>query len=113
MVYKIEYSDRNNVISCYLPNGSAPDKNAMAELRQMTALEETLERLEAVPGFFRGDGQRIEKLILTPDFHKGAGIPIGTAITLEDLSHPIKNFTHWIIWNIPVADKIEKGIRAV
>ena len=22
-------------------------------------------------------------------------------ITLEDLNHPIKNFTHWIIWNIP------------
>lgn len=69
MVYKIEYKDRNNVISCYLPDGSAPDKNAMAELHQMTALEETLERMEAVPGFFRGDGQRIEKLILTPDCH--------------------------------------------
>ena len=26
-------------------------------------------------------------------------------ITLEDLSHPIKGFTHWIIWNIPAADK--------
>ena len=22
------------------------------------------------------------------------------AITLEDLSHPIKGFTHWLIWNI-------------
>lgn len=22
-------------------------------------------------------------------------------IILEDLDHPIKNFTHWIIWNIP------------
>ena len=32
------------------------------------------------------------------------------AVTLEDLSHPIKNFTHWIIWNIPAADRIEKGI---
>ncbi len=34
------------------------------------------------------------------------------AVTLEDLTHPIKNFTHWIIWNIPAADKIEKGIPA-
>ena len=31
-------------------------------------------------------------------------------ITLEDLSHPIKEFTHWIIWNIPAADKIMKAI---
>ena len=32
------------------------------------------------------------------------------AITLEDLSHPIKNFTHWIIWNIPEADRIKAEI---
>ncbi len=31
-------------------------------------------------------------------------------ITLEDLSHPIKRFTHWIIWNIPATDKIAKNI---
>lgn len=34
------------------------------------------------------------------------------AVTLEDLSHSIKNFTHWIIWNNPAADRIEKGIVA-
>ena len=34
------------------------------------------------------------------------------AITLEDLTHPIKNFTHWIIWNIPAIDRIKKGIEA-
>lgn len=32
------------------------------------------------------------------------------AIILEDLSHPIKGFTHWIIWDIPAAAKIEKAI---
>lgn len=31
-------------------------------------------------------------------------------ITLEDLSHPVKRFTHWIIWNIPAADRIAKAI---
>ncbi len=31
-------------------------------------------------------------------------------ITLEDLSHPIKNFTHWIIWNIPAENIIPKAI---
>lgn len=34
------------------------------------------------------------------------------AITLEDLSHPIKEFTHWIIWNIPAAKVIGKAIPA-
>lgn len=31
-------------------------------------------------------------------------------ITLEDMSHPIKRFTHWIIWNIPAADIIQKAV---
>lgn len=31
-------------------------------------------------------------------------------ITLEDLSHPIKKFTHWIIWNIPATSKIPQAI---
>lgn len=31
-------------------------------------------------------------------------------ITLEDLSHPIQRFTHWIIWNIPATNKITKAI---
>ena len=34
------------------------------------------------------------------------------AITLEDLSHPIKGFTHWVIWNIPATNIIRKGIPA-
>ena len=31
-------------------------------------------------------------------------------IVLEDLSHPIKNFTHWVIWNIPAMDRIPAEI---
>ncbi|MBE6754194.1 MAG: YbhB/YbcL family Raf kinase inhibitor-like protein [Ruminococcaceae bacterium] len=34
------------------------------------------------------------------------------AITLEDMSHPIKGFTHWVIWNIPALDIIEKAVPA-
>lgn len=33
-------------------------------------------------------------------------------ITLEDLSHPVKRFTHWIVWNIPAAEQIAKAIPA-
>ena len=34
------------------------------------------------------------------------------AVTLEDLSHPIKNFTHWVIWNIPAAERIAPAVPA-
>ncbi len=33
-------------------------------------------------------------------------------ITLEDVSHPIKNFTHWVIWNIPAVDTIPAAIAS-
>ena len=33
-------------------------------------------------------------------------------VVLEDMSHPIKGFTHWIIWNIPAASVIPEGIPA-
>ena len=42
MIHKIKYKDRNDVIFCYLPKSSVPDKNAVTKLHQMTALEETL-----------------------------------------------------------------------
>lgn len=33
------------------------------------------------------------------------------AITLEDITHPLfKNFTHWIIWNIPASKNIVGAI---
>ncbi len=65
-----------------------PDKNAVEELHQMTALEETLDRLSGIPGFFPGGGQEIKKIILTPDYHKGAGIPIGTVMLTKGFAVP-------------------------
>lgn len=33
------------------------------------------------------------------------------AVTLEDIKHPLfKNFTHWLIWNIPAGEKIDGKI---
>lgn len=32
-------------------------------------------------------------------------------ITLEDMFHPIKNFTHWVAWNIPAASTIPKATQ--
>lgn len=88
MLHKIEWKDRTNAISCYLAEDTAPDKNALTELHQMTALEETLERLTETSDFFQGIAPRIEKIILTPDFHKGAGIPIGTVMMTKGFVVP-------------------------
>lgn len=32
------------------------------------------------------------------------------AVTLEDMSHPIKGFTHWVMWNFPARRVIPGGL---
>lgn len=88
MVHHIKYKDRNNVISCYLPEDCAPEKNAVAELHQMTELEETLNKLRETPCYSQSANLQIKKIILTPDFHKGSGIPIGTVMMTKNFVVP-------------------------
>ncbi len=55
-------------------NSSVPvEPAAVDELRSVIATSETLDRL--APGEWS-----IERIAVTPDFHKGAGIPIGTVL---------------------------------
>lgn len=93
-------------------------------------------RLASPPSPFRGD--RMEKNVLDltctgiedggifPAENTGRGSDVSPefiirnlspkaqtiAITLEDLTHPVKNFTHWVIWNIPAAERIDAKIPA-
>ena len=88
MVHNIRFKDRNNIISCYLPEDCLPEKNAVAELYQMTELEETLNKLREIPCYSQSANLQIEKIILAPDFHKGSGIPIGTVMMTKNFVVP-------------------------
>ena len=37
---------------------------------------------------------------------------VSLAVVLEDMSHPLKGFTHWVFWNLPVSERIPEGIPA-
>lgn len=88
MVHNIKFKDRNNIISCYLPEDCSPEKNAVSELHQMTALEKTLSKLREIPCHSQSANLQIKKIILTPDFHKGSGIPIGTVMMTKGFVVP-------------------------
>lgn len=62
-----------------------------------------------IPIEYTGRGQDISPEFVIKNLSSDAKT---LAITLEDISHPIKNFTHWLIWNIPAADKIKGNIPA-
>ena len=75
MVHQIEYKDGSNAVSCYLPEDSGPDKNAAAELRRLTELKETVERLSAAPGFLQAAGSGLSGLSARRIFTRVQGFP--------------------------------------
>jgi len=57
---------------------------------------------QKIPIEYTGRGQDISPEFIIKNLSSEAKT---LAITLEDMSHPVKNFTHWIIWNIPAKNK--------
>lgn len=66
-----------------------------------------LKENEKIPINYTGYGKNISPEFIIENLTPEAKSYI---ITLEDLNHPIKNFTHWIIWNIPATANIPGNI---
>lgn len=62
------------------------DRKSVDEILAFAALDKTLDDLRRI-GFIDADAG-IERIILTPDFHKGAGIPIGTVFRSQGFAIP-------------------------
>lgn len=70
-----------------------------------------LENNGTIPLEYTGRGKNV-----SPEFVLTNLSPLARtiAITLEDTTHPLfKNFTHWVIWNIPATEKIVGAIPHV
>ena len=75
-------------MTIYLPDGVSPEKRALDEVNELMGLEQTVDQLKECGNFFEDKDSRIEKMIFTPDFHKGAGIPIGTVMMTKGFVVP-------------------------
>src|SRR5579863_3696540 len=62
------------------------DRASIAEITEFTRVLDTIGKLKEV-GYLDKDAG-IDSIILTPDFHKGAGIPIGTVFAAHGLVIP-------------------------
>lgn len=63
---------------------------------------------EKFPTVNTGRGQDISPEFILKNLSPAAKT---LAITLEDITHPLfKNFTHWIIWNIPAGERIAGAV---
>ena len=64
------------------------EMKAVRELLDVLKISETLERLQTeAPGFCHSQA-RLEQVAVTPDFHKGSGIPIGTVLATSGFLVP-------------------------
>lgn len=66
------------------------EKKAVDELLKVISTQETVLRLQKeAPDFFDSTKENcLEKVVLTPDFHKGSGIPIGTVMSTKGFILP-------------------------
>ena len=70
-------------------------------------IETEFKENESIPKKYSGYGENISPEFRIKNLNDKA---ISFVITLEDLTHPIKNFTHWVAWNIEASSVIEENI---
>lgn len=82
MIEYLKNKNGDSEAALYLPDGLTADRSAIRELKEFLQVNETIESLRQTEGFL-DKACAVDKVIVTPDFHKGAGIPIGT-VALTD-----------------------------
>lgn len=63
------------------------DRASIQEVQTISEIKTTIEMLNQI-GFFGDYTAKLHRAVLTPDFHKGAGIPIGTVLDADGFVLP-------------------------
>ena len=75
-------------VKLFANNDVPVEAAAITELLEMLDLQKTVEQFaKKSPGSFHQD-PRVEKVAVTPDFHKARGIPVGTVLATEGFIVP-------------------------
>lgn len=73
----------------------------------LTVTSPSFENEEIIPVRHTGRGEdQSPKLRLSPLHEKAISI----AIIMDDIGHPIPNYNHWVIWNLPAMEIIPENI---
>jgi tRNA-splicing ligase RtcB len=71
----------NIPVNFFINNDVKVEKNAFDELDSLLTLNENIEKIKEVDSeFFVDSDSSIQEVAITPDFHKAAGIPVGTTL---------------------------------
>jgi tRNA-splicing ligase RtcB len=64
------------------------EQTAVEELSSLLDLQATLEQIQAMDADFFAIAPQLQQISITPDFHKGKGIPIGTTMKTKGFIAP-------------------------
>src|SRR5208337_4639871 len=64
------------------------EADASEQLFEFTDVVRAIDDLHRACPEYLGDDARIERIVLTPDFHRGSGVPVGTVIRAKNLVMP-------------------------
>ena len=64
------------------------ERDAFEQLFEFTDVARAIDDLRAAEPDFLGPDASIDRIVLTPDFHRGSGIPVGTVIAARNLVMP-------------------------
>jgi tRNA-splicing ligase RtcB (3'-phosphate/5'-hydroxy nucleic acid ligase) len=85
---RIRISSRNKLDIVLFANDQVPiDRASLQEIETIVGIADTISELNGEQ-FFGDQASHVHRAVLTPDFHKGAGIPIGTVLDVEGFVLP-------------------------
>lgn len=89
--WELEFPNRWGIPTRVFASGEIPlERVAVDELESVLRIQETVDLLRQKAPLFFGPGTEpaVAEVVLTPDFHKGAGIPIGTVLAARGFAVP-------------------------
>src|ERR1051325_3756921 len=87
--YELEFPNPWGIPTRVFANQEIPlERVAVDELESVLRIQETVELLHKKAPEFLDASARVAEVVLTPDFHKGAGIPIGTVLATREFAVP-------------------------
>src|SRR5271156_428318 len=87
-VSRVEHPTLDLDIRLFATEGVKFESDAFEQLFEFTDVARAIDDLHHAAPEFLGDDARIERIVLTPDFHRGSGVPVGTVIRARNLVMP-------------------------
>ncbi|MEM7134346.1 MAG: RtcB family protein [Chloroflexota bacterium] len=86
---RVQISNAYDIDATLFANEEVPvDSASVTELIELLELKQTVEQIaDCLPGYF-DSSPHISNVALTPDFHKGKGVPVGTVLTTQGFIVP-------------------------